>query len=81
MKGVTVKDFYHSFCPTLGYLKNATRPSPSFLVAYVFGVFGVYIHGLYTSSGERCAPYNFVPSFLACNVQSKSACLTMHQVK
>ena len=36
---------------------------------------------LKASSGERCAPYTFVPTFLACNVQSKSAGLTMHQIK
>ena len=36
---------------------------------------------LKASSGERCAPYSFVHTSLACNVQSKSVCLTMHQIK
>ena len=36
---------------------------------------------LKASLGERCEPYNFVPTSSACNVQSKSVCLTMRQIK
>ena len=84
-----MKDFYHPFCPTLGHLKSATPPFHVFLEFLEY----TYIAGkikfsderqsklVKTSSGEHCAPYNFVPTFLACNVQSKSVCLTMHQIK
>ena len=38
-----IKDFYRSFCPTLGHLENATPTLPSPLVPCVFGVFGVFV--------------------------------------
>ena len=33
------------------------------------------------SSGKRCPHYNFVLTSLICNVQSKSVCRIMHQIK